>query len=191
MGWRCSTALVLLALAGWISPAWAHPTEITTLEIKVESDGRFSARLNVDLLAYALGKTSADATNEELEALLDEPRPQLARRLVDAGERFRREVVIQTNLGDVSVTSWALPTIVEVDAAEAGHVRPRITIGSTVTFSGSLPAGTTTLAIRLPYILGDTLQAYELPRGRSVVETVLAGEYGKEVTVTAPAAKSP
>src|SRR5450631_2068492 len=89
--------------------ASAHPVQFTVLQVRVEPDGQFKATLNIDILAFALHKTSQASTNEELQTLLDGPRPALADALADAGEHFRHEVVVRTDAGDASVTSWTLP----------------------------------------------------------------------------------
>jgi hypothetical protein len=161
--------------------ASAHPAQFTTLQVTINPDGRFQAAMNIDLLAYALGKTSLDATNEEMQVLLDGPRPVLGQKLADAGERFRREVVIRTDAGNVVPSSWTLPGLPEVDAVLARNIQPRILMPGEIDFSGALPAGARTLSIRLPYILGDTMQVFELPDGNTDAAPVAPGDYSGDV----------
>jgi len=97
----------------------AHPAEFTTLQVKVEADGRFEASLNIDILSFALGQTSLKTSNEELEALLNGPRAALAARLADADEHFRHEVVVRTDAGTAIIVGWTLPDLATVDAVLA------------------------------------------------------------------------
>ena len=53
----------------------------------------------------------------------------------------------------------------EVDAVLARKIQPRILMPGEIDFSGTLPAGAHTISIRLPYVLGDTMQVFELPNG--------------------------
>ncbi len=161
----------------------AHPAQFTTLQVKIEADGHFTASLNIDILSFALGEPSLKTSNEELEALLNGPRTNLAERLADAGEHFRHEVVVRTDVGDASITSWELPGLPEVDKVLARHLQPRILMPGEITFSGTLPPKAHKVAIRLPYVLGDTLQMLELPGGNSNVEPVSAGRYSSQVTI--------
>jgi hypothetical protein len=52
-----------------------------------------------------------------------------------------------------------------------------------IAFSGTLPAQAHTLAIRLPYVLGDTVHLLELPGGNSHDEPVSAGDYSSKVPI--------
>jgi hypothetical protein len=161
----------------------AHPVQFTTLQVTVDPDGRFQATLNIDILAYALHKTSKDSTNDELQAVLDGPRSALAEDLADAGEHFRHEVVIRTDVGDAAVSSWNLPGMADVDDVLARKLHPAILMPGSIRFSGTLPARARTVAIRLPYVLGDTIHVYELPKGESYSEPVSAGAYSSDVTL--------
>jgi hypothetical protein len=187
---RLLTVPVLMA-ALLPEAASAHPAQFTTLQVTVEPAGQFQAALNIDILAYALGKTSLDATNEELEALLDGPRQSLGEKLADAGERFRREVVIHTDAGNVTPTAWQLPGLAEVDAVLARKIRPRILMPGEIDFSGTLPAGAHTVSIRLPYVLGDTMQVFELPNGDTDAAPVPAGNYSGDVPLNLQPPKPP
>jgi hypothetical protein len=174
----------LLFLAAFLpEAARAHPAQFTTLQVKVEADGHFEASLNIDVLSFALGQTSLKTSNEELEALLDGPRTNLAARLADAGEHFRHEVVVRSDAGNATITAWTLPGLPEVDAVLARNIQPRILVPGVIGFSGNLPANAHTLSIRLPYVLGDTLHDLELPGGNSHAEPVSAGEYSSKVDI--------
>ena len=166
--------------------ASAHPAQFTTLQVTVDPAGQFHASLNIDILAYALGETSLASTNEELEALLDGPRAVLGQKLADAGERFRREVVVRTDAGNVTPSSWDLPGLPEIDALLARKIQPRILMPGEIDFSGALPAGARTLSIRLPYIVGETTQVYELPNGDTDAAPVAAGDYSEEIQLHLP-----
>lgn len=157
--------------------AGAHPAQFTTLQVKISADGHFDASLNIDILSFALRQPSAETSNEELESLLNGSRTNLAKCLVEAGEHFRHEVVVRTDVGNADITSWTLPGLSQVDAVLARNLQPRILMPGEITFSGALPAEAHTLAIRLPYVLGDTLQMLELSDGNSHVEPVSAGIY--------------
>jgi hypothetical protein len=182
IGGLCGLVFLLLA---FLLPgaAGAHPAQFTVLQVKVEADGHFEATLNIDILSYALGQTSLKTSNEELEALLNGPRTNLAACLADAGEHFRHEVVVRSDVGDATITSWSLPGLPEVDAVLARNLQPRILVPGEIAFSGTLPARAHTLAIRLPYVLGDTLQDMELPGGNTDVEPVSAGDYSSQVAI--------
>jgi hypothetical protein len=169
----------------------AHPAQFTTLQVTVDPTGEFHASLNIDILAYALGETSLESTNEELQALLDGPRAILGRKLADAGDRFRREVVVRTDAGDITPSSWTLPGLPEVDAVLARKIQPRILMPGEIDFSGTLPADAHTLSIRLPYILGDTMQVYELPNGDSDAAPVPAGDYSEDIHVVPTPPQAP
>jgi hypothetical protein len=175
--------LLLLLAVLLPGPAGAHPAQFTTLQVKVEADGHFEASLNIDILSYALGQTSLKTSNEELEALLKGPRTNLAARLADAGEHFRHEVVVRSDVGNATIASWTLPGLPEVDAVLARNLQPRILVPGVIAFSGTLPAQARTLSIRLPYVLGDTLHDLELPGGNSLAEPVSAGEYSSQVAI--------
>ncbi len=180
--WPCLLlTIAALPFALFPAAATAHPAQFTTLQVEIDPAGQFHASVNIDILAYALGETSLESTNEELEALLDGPRANLGRALAEAGERFRREAVLRTEAGEVTPSSWSLPGLPEVDAVLARKIHPRILMPGEIDFSGTLPAGAHTLSIRLPYILGDTMQVYELPNGDSDAAPVAAGAYSEEI----------
>ena len=141
------------------------------------ADGPIPGDLNIDVLAFALGKPSIDAGNEELAALLDGPRPALAQALTEAGDIFRREVVVRTDAGDAALAAWTLPGLPEVEAALARKIEPRILIAGDITVSGTLPAGAHSISIRLPYVLGETVFVYVVPGGQSYAQLVPAGDY--------------
>lgn len=177
----CGLAVLLAVFL--FRPAGAHPAQFTTLQIKVEADGHFAATLNIDILSFALGKTSTKTSNEELTSLLDGPRATLAADLADAGDHFRHEVVVRTDAGDATITNWSLPGLPEVNAVLARNIQPRILVPGEIAFSGTLPAQAHTLAIRLPYVLGDTIQIWELPGGSSHEEPITAGGYSSQVSL--------
>ena len=182
--WR--PALIGLAFFLFFLPpesAGAHPAVFTTLQVKVDADGHFAGSVNIDILSFALAQTSLKTSNEELEALLAGPRSTLASDLADAGEHFRHEVVVRTDAGDATITAWNLPDLAQVDAVLARNLQPRIMIPGEITFSGRLPAQAHALAIRLPYVLGDTIHVLELPGGNSHDEPVGAGEYSSQVSI--------
>ncbi len=176
---------VFAGILGWLAllsqPVQAHPAQFTTLQIGVDPSGRFHATLNIDILSYALEQTSTATSNEQLEAVLNGPRSALGQMLSDSGDRFRREVVIRTDAGDVVPTSWELPGLTEVDAVLARKIQPPILMPGDISFSGTLPANAHTISIRLPYVLGDTVQVYELANGESHDEPVAAGNYSSEI----------
>ena len=183
-------ALALMA-ALWPGAVAAHPAQAVTLQVIVAPTGEYRANLSLDLLAYALGKPSIDATNEEMEALLAGPRPALAQALAVAGDQLRRETVIHTDAGDAVPTGWNLPGLPEVEAALARHVVPRILMSGDIAFSGTLPAAARTLSIRLPFVLGETVHVYAVPNGDGEGQLVAAGDYSNGVRFTlrpAPAA---
>jgi hypothetical protein len=161
----------------------AHPVQFTTLQVRVQSDGEFEAVLNIDILAFALHKTSQQATNDEMQALLDGPRATLGADLADAGQHFKHEVVVRTDAGDAVVSSWSLPGLREVDAVLALGLHPSILMPGEIRFSGNLPFQAKTLSIRLPYVLGDTIHVYELPHGESSDQPVSAGSYATAVPI--------
>jgi len=161
----------------------AHPAQFTTLQVKVAADGHFDATLNIDILSFALGETSLKSSNEELEELLNGPRATLAGDLADAGEHFRHEAVVRTDAGNATITSWTLPDLAQVDEVLARNIQPRILVPGEIIFSGNLPAQAHTLAIRLPYVLGDTVHVLELPDGNTHDEPVSAGEYSSKVAI--------
>jgi hypothetical protein len=177
--WIRAGTLGLLALL--TQAAQAHPAQFTTLQVEIDPSGHFQATLNIDILSYALEQTSAATSNEQLEAVLNGPRPALGRMLSDSGDRFRREVVIQTDAGTVVPTSWQLPGLAEVDAVLARKIQPPILMPGDISFSGTLPADAHSISVRLPYVLGDTVQVYELPNGESHDEPVASGDYSSDI----------
>ncbi len=182
--WRAALGgLALLAALLLSRIGETHPAQFTTLQVKIEADGHFEASLNIDILSFALGEPSLKTSNEELEALLNGSRTNLAEQLAEAGEHFRHEVVVRTDVGNASITSWTLPGLPEVDAVLARHLQPQILMPGEIIFSGQLLANSRTVAIRLPYVLGDTVQVYELPGGNSHDEPVSAGNYSSQILV--------
>ena len=182
--WRAALAgLALLFAFLPANQAKAHPAQFTTLHVRLHADGYFDASLNIDILSFALGEPSNKTSNEELEALLNGPRTNLAASLNDANDHFRHEVVIRTDAGNAEVTSWQLPDLAAVDAVLARHLNPRILMPGEITFSGMLPAKAREISIRLPYVLGDTVQMLELPDGNSHVEPVTAGSYSSKISI--------
>lgn len=177
MGCGWAVALLLPGLAA------AHPAQFTTLQVKVGADGHFEANLNIDILSFALGQTSLQSSNEDLEALLAGPRPALAEQLANAGDHFRHEVVVRTDAGNATLTTWNLPGLADAEAVLARNLQPRILMPGEITFAGTLPAGAHTLAIRLPFVLGDTVHVLELPDGNSHDEPVAAGDYSSKVSI--------
>jgi hypothetical protein len=189
---RWAGAAAALACAPLGPAVTAHPTQFTTLQVEIDPAGVYRGALNIDILSYALGQTSQDTSNEELQALLDGPRATLEQDLADAGARFRRELVIQTDAGETAPSTWNLPGLPEVNAVLARHIHPPILMPGEIDFSGRLPAGARTVSVRLPYIMADTVQVYELPNGDSHDEPVTAGSFSSEIAlgVTVPAAVS-
>lgn len=189
-GMRRAGAVAALACALLGRDVGAHPTQFTTLQVEIDPSGTYRGTLNIDILSYALGQTSQDTSNEELQALLDGPRATLGQDLADAGGRFRRELVIRTNAGNATPSTWNLPGLREVDAVLARQIHPPILMPGEIDFSGRLPAGARTISIRLPYIMADTVQVYELPNGDSHDEPVAAGGFSSEIAlgVTVPPA---
>lgn len=182
MRWPCLILPLMVILIGLFpEAASAHPAQFTTLQVTIDPTGQFHASLNIDILAYALGETSLNSTNEELDVLLNGPRAVLGQKLADAAARFRREIVIRTDAGDVTPASWDLPGLPEVDEVLARKIQPRILMPGGIDFSGTLPAGSHTLSIRLPYILGDTIHVYDLPNGDNTASPVAAGDYSDPV----------
>jgi len=163
--------------------AEAHPAQFTTLHVRLNADGHFDASLNIDILSFALGETSANTSNEQLEALLNGSRTNLANCLSDAGEHFRQEVVVRTDAGDAAIATWHVPDLADVDAVLAKHLQPPILMPGLIRFSGRLPASAREVSIRLPYVLDNTLQVLELPDGNSHVEPVSAGSYSSKVPI--------
>ncbi len=176
--WAFAATLALLTQV-----AQAHPAQFTTLQIEIDPSGRFQANLNIDILSFALEQTSAATSNEQLEAVLNGPRATLGQMLSDSDDRFRREVVIRTDAGKVVPTSWQLPGLAEVEAVLARKIQPPILMPGDISFSGTLPANAHTISIRLPYVLGDTVQVYELPNGESHDEPVVAGDYSSDIAL--------
>lgn len=176
-------SLALLFVSLFSGMAGAHPAQFTTLQVKISADGHFDASLNIDILSFALRQPSADTSNDDLERLLNGSRTNLAKCLADAGERFQHEVVVRTDAGNADITAWALPDLWQVDAVLARNLQPRILMPGEITFSGTLPPHAHTLAIRLPYVLGDTIQMVELPDGNSHAEPVTAGLYSGPVPI--------
>ncbi len=160
--------IALLASVALLLPGalLAHPAQFTTFQVNIDADGQYRAILNIDILAYALGETSLDSTNEELQTLLDGPRPALGQALRDAGERFSRELVIHTDAGDSKPSSWQLPGLPEVDAVLARKLLPRILMPGDINFSGTLPAAARTISIRLPYCTWRNSAHLRVARGR-------------------------
>jgi hypothetical protein len=182
--WRPALGGLAVLLAVLLpEAAGTHPAQFTALQVKVGADGHFDATLNIDILSFALGQTSLKTSNEELEALLNGPRATLAGDLAAAGEHFRHEVVVRTDAGKATITTWTLPGLPQVDAVLARNLQPRILVPGEIAFSGNLPAQAHTLAIRLPYVLGDTMQVLELPGGNTQDEPVSAGEYSSKVAI--------
>jgi len=180
----CSQFGVFLLICFLSGKAGAHPAQFTTLQVKISADGHFDASLNIDILSFALRQSSAETSNEQLESLLNGPRTNLAKCLAEAGEHFRHEVVVRTDAGNADITSWTLPDLSQVDAVLARNLQPRILMPGEIRFSGTLPPKAHTLAIRLPYLLGDTLQMQELPDGNSRVEPVTAGLFSSMAPIT-------
>ena len=183
---RCARLAAALLCALLPGKAPAHPAQFVTLQVAVGPTGEFRASLNLDILAYALGKPSVEAGNEELAALLDGPRDRLAQTLADAGSQFRREVVVRTDAGDAVPSDWTLPGLPDVDAALARHIVPRILMAGEIRFSGRLPAGARALSVRLPYVLGETVHVYAVPGGADEGQLVPAGDYGAVVRFALP-----
>ena len=175
-------------ILSWVGNAVAHPAQFTTLQVQVEANGRFHATLNIDILAYARMETSSSVDDASLAALLDGPRDALAQQLAEANDHFRREVVVRTDAGNALVTQWTLPGLADVDAVAARHLQPRVLLPGEIAFSGTLPAGAHTLAVRLPYVLGDTLHILETPDGRTAGEPVAAGGFSSGVRLDLPVA---
>ena len=184
LSWRAALAgLALLLSCLLANEAGAHPAQFTTLHVRLHADGHFDASLNIDILSFALGETSANTSNEELETLLNGPRTNLAANLADADEHFQHEVVFRTDAGNADITTWKLPGLADVDAVLAQHLKPRILMPGEIRFSGKLPAKARDISIRLPYVLGNTVQMLELPDGNSHVEPVTAGDYSSKVPI--------
>jgi hydrogenase/urease accessory protein HupE len=163
----------------------AHTAQFTSLVVTVKPDGSFAASLNIDVLAFALREDSKTVQDADLAALLDGPRPALAAQLAEAGERFRREVVIRTEQGNVSAATWVLPNLTTVDEVLQRGIIPPTVMPGEIEFSGKLPARATTLAMRLPYVLGETIHIYQLPGGRQESGPVEAGAFFRTITLDA------
>ena len=186
MGRNGVTALAC-ALLG--REAAAHPTQFTTLQLEIDPGGEYRGTLNIDILSYALGQTSQDTSNEELQAL---PRRTAGRAGKESGRRgragFNARLVIRTDAGATFPATWNLPGLPEGERGTRAAYPSPILMPGEIDFSGRLPAGARTVSVRLPYIMADTVQVYELPNGDSHDEPVTAGGYSSEIAlgVTVP-----
>lgn len=172
---------------------YGHPAQFTTLQVTVRNDGCFEARVNIDLLAHALGSSSDAAQDAELLQLLDGSRQVLAEKIGEANDRFRRETVLRTDQVNIIIPAenWTTPDIATVETVLQRGIIPRTVVPGEIIFTGTLPLGARVLSVRLPYVLGATIHNYELPGGRAEATPVASGEFGPEVAFPEVAPPNP
>jgi hypothetical protein len=177
----------LLVIAGFAAGlARAHPANFTQAHLVVDEDGTFTLSVNLDLLALAADVPAADATDELIRPLLDEPRETLARQLAEAGERLRREVIVKTDQGVATITEWRVADLAEVKrvlGADPGS-KPLLPWMGEITGAGRLPEGTTSVSLRVAYVVGKIVTVFELPGAEAYGEPVGAGEFSSALPVT-------
>lgn len=183
----CLVAVLFLLLA---RPAAcvAHPANLPSADMAVRADGTFRLTIRVDILAFALNDSVFRITDGPMLALLDGPPEPLERALADAKERFAGDFRIRASQGEAHVDSIELPTAARLrEIGSSGRVR--LPIMADITATGRLPAGTGTIAVRFPEVLGSIVLVVERPDEEPAGQPVSPGEYSEPFDVTVTAAE--
>lgn len=172
-------------MSGIVYPCLGHPAYITLAHAVVKADGSCHVTVQFDLLAYALNDTSARIGNEPMEALLKAPPDEVEKLLAEAKERFRHSFTVLTERGPVVPTALRFPTAADLASwrATAGAVLPVVI---PVEVDTTLPAGATTLALRFPGLMAETILTVERPGEDFFTEPVEGGKTSTELPVHVP-----
>ncbi|MBC8108920.1 MAG: hypothetical protein H7Z14_20210, partial [Anaerolineae bacterium] len=172
----CGLALLTTLLTG--SFASAHPAQFVAANLTVNRDGTFRVHARFDLLAFALNDTPARIEDAAMNELLDGSREDLEQALVNARQRLLRGVKIQCD-GSTIVSAEAIqfPTTEDVNRWRDAKVLPRLPVMQEATLDGHLPAGTKSIAIRFPEVLGTLVLSIERPGEEAFSEPLEGGRY--------------
>ena len=163
----------------------AHPASIAAATAKVQADGRFAVQARFDLLAFVLDDTPQRIGDSPMNALLDGPAADLQAHLSEAEGRFRRDFQASGGSGPGVVDSVAFPSVADVQQWRDSGVKPRLPVTMTVTVSGHLPPGASSISLRFPDVLGMIVVTTEFPYREPVSEPVEAGTFSTPLPLIA------
>lgn len=185
---------LLLLFSIFAAVAAAHPANVPVATAKVQADGSYQLRIKFDVLAYVLEAAPYEIADGPMNALLDGPQSELASRLADSKERFRRQLKVVGNGEENPLGTYTFPTASEVLAMAASN-KPRLPVMLSATVFGKLKAGAKTVSFRFPEALGTVVLTTELPYQEPVSEPVDPGSESSPLNIptaeqVAAAAKS-
>lgn len=173
--WRSIALRAVAASLALVATVRAHPANVVNAQASVAADGTYHVRLSFDLPAYALNERPVNASDADMNALLDQPPAALARDLDDARRRFQENVTIVCDgPRELHAESLTFPTAADV-AQRLRDGRRRLPMIEEVTLGGRLPADARTLAFRFPDAVGDLVLIVERPGEEPFGEPVAAG----------------
>ncbi len=177
--------LLLAVLGAGGSRCAAHPASIAAATAKVQPDGYFSVEARFDLLAFVLDDTPQRIGDAPMNALLDGPGSDLQAQLGEAEGRFRHDFQASGGSGPGVVDAVAFPSVADVQKWRDSGIKPRLPVTMTVTVSGHLPPGASSVSFRFPNVLGMIVVTTEFPYREPISEPVEAGAFSTPLPLTA------
>jgi hypothetical protein len=170
----CTIIVAVLALA---SIALAHPALQVVANLKVADDGRIVVTVRFDVLAFVLNDSPARIDHDALDALIAMPRADLDRKLDEAKQRLAHGVKIHGDDSDVSVKLGvkSFPTADDVHRAVAANPSHPLPVIAEAQLEGQLGAGTKSISIRFPEVMGTVALSVERPGEEVVCEKLEGG----------------
>ena len=171
--WCAVLLLLLLAATGVCA---AHPANVPSAQLKVQTSGAVEMHLRFDILAFLLEETPQEITDGPMNALLDGPQTVLQDRLNAGTVRLRNEISILGDNGPATLGAIKFPGVAEVLECAAENGKQRLPVMLTVIIPAHLAPGAKTVACRFPEVLGSVVLTTEMPYEEPVSEPVEPGD---------------
>lgn len=159
---------VLAALLCIGREARAHPPVATSAIVKVSSSGTVDLTLTHDVLAFALNDQSQNIPDGPMFELLNGPEEVLAASLREAATRFESLCVLTAGGTRVPLRVLSYPSAAEVYGVKAKKPKYPLPIKLELHATASVPAGSTSLKIRFPEMLGIVVVTIDRPGAEPV-----------------------
>jgi hypothetical protein len=177
--WQRAIFLAVLSCCIFaVQTARAHPATLVAADVQIHRDGGFIIRARFDVLAFALNDTPGRVDDASMNALLDGPGDVLEARLKDASDRFMRGCVVLVNQDRsrvVRAESIEFPTVEAIHRWRDSGIKPRLPVIDQAKLEGHLPAGTQSVEICFPEVMGPVVMTIERPGEEPFSEPIEPG----------------
>lgn len=175
----------MFAAAWCCAPSIAHPPVATTAVCTAQaaagdSGARLSIILHHDALAFILNDSSKAISDTAMNALLDDPRDDELRRLInDASDRLQTTTVVKVGERRVPVTVVNYPSVAAIREWSSTHT-PRLPIKLDAELSVELPFDATRFSIAFTDILGPVVLTYDNKNAEAESRLLTPGDAPRE-----------